>query len=85
MRDIVDGIPSNIEEFGIEEAGPVPVSHADLVRLPESTVELSHEQEIAIQQSIGAVPPDENGITVYLTAIQTFERLTKIHNGNLHT
>lgn len=51
VRDIVDGIPSNIEESGIEEAGPVPVSHADLVRVPESTVELSHEQEIAIQQS----------------------------------
>ena len=84
MQDIVDGISSNIEEFGIEKVRPIPVSHADLVRVPESTVELSHEQEITIQQSIGAVPPDENGITAYLTAIQTFERLTTTHNGNLH-
>ena len=54
VRDIVDGIASNIEEFGIDEAGPVPVSHADLVSVPQSAIQLSHEQEIAIQQSIGA-------------------------------
>ena len=85
VRDIVDGIPSNIEEFRIEEASPVPVFHADLVSVPQSTVELSHEQEIAIQQSIGAVPPDENGITAYLTAIQAFERLINSCNENPHT
>ena len=76
VRDIVDGIPSNIDEFGIEEAGPVPVSHADLVSVPQSTVELSHEQELAIHQSIGTVTPDENGITAYITAVEAFERLT---------
>ena len=39
--DIVDGVPSNIEDFGIEE-GPVPTSYPDLVSVPQSTVEVSY-------------------------------------------
>ncbi|CAB4006532.1 Hypothetical predicted protein, partial [Paramuricea clavata] len=75
VRDIVDGVPNNVEDFGIEEEGPVPTSHPDLVSVPQSTVEVSYEQETAIQQAIAAVPLDENGITSYLTALSAFERL----------
>ena len=40
--DIVNGVPSNVEDFGIEEEGPVPTSHPDLVSVPQSTVEVSY-------------------------------------------
>ncbi len=32
VRDIVDGIPANTEEFGIEEEGPVSTSHPDSIQ-----------------------------------------------------
>ncbi len=69
VGDIVDGIPVNTEEFGIEEEGPVPTSHPDSIVVPRSTVQLSNEQGATIQRAIEMVQRDDNGITAYLAAL----------------
>ena len=74
VQDVVDGIPNNMEEFGIEENGPVPCLHQDLVSVPQSTIQISEEQGRAIGQAVGAISLDEIGINAYVSVVLTIER-----------
>lgn len=69
VRDVVDGDIVNLEEFGIEEEGPVPNLYSELVTVPQSSIQLSEEEEGIIQQAVAAVPPDDNGIMAYTSAL----------------
>ena len=63
MRDVIEGENVNLEEYGIEEEGPVPlIEESETVAVPESP-------------DLSAVPPDENGIMAYLTAVGVLARL----------
>ena len=73
VQDVICGNSDVFEDFGIEKQGPVPTLHSDLVNFPRSTVELSVEEETAIQQAVDAIPPGENGVTFYIGALQAFE------------
>ena len=73
VQDVISGNSNSFEDFGIEEEGPVTTLHSDLVNVPQSTIQLSVEEDTTIQHSINAIPPDENGITAYIAALQAFE------------
>ena len=78
VQDVICNNSVNSEDFGIEEEGPVPTLHPPVVTVPQSTIQLSAEDETTIQQAVTLIPPDENGITSYIAALQTFERVHSI-------
>ena len=41
VRDVIDNESLNVDEFGIEEEGPVPALEANSVVVPESPIHLS--------------------------------------------
>ena len=76
VRDVIEGENVNLEEFGIEEEGPVPlIEESETVAVPESPIQLSDAEELLLRQELSAVPPDENGIMAYLTAVGVLARL----------
>ena len=75
VQDVIQNNSVDLEAFGIEEEGPVPTYHPAEITVPQSTVELTVEDETIVQDAIRAIPPDENGITSYVAALQAFESL----------
>ena len=75
IRDVVDGEIVDLEEFGIEEEGPVPNLENGSVPIPESLIQLSEAEEVTIQEEIAEVPPDDNGIMAYLVALTAVRRI----------
>ncbi len=75
VQDVISNNSVNFEDFGIEEEGPVPTLHPPLVTVPQSNIELSPEDETTIQEAVSTIPPDENGITSYIAALQAMERV----------
>ena len=65
-----------MEEFGIEEYGPVPnLEENGSVPIPESLIQLSEAEEVTIQEEIAEGPPDDNGIMAYLVALTAVRRI----------
>ena len=78
VRDVVEGEHVNVEEFGIEEEGPVPiVQRNQAVTIPESPIHLSDAEELRLRQEMSAVSLDENGIMSYLIALAVLLRLAQ--------
>ena len=76
MRDVIECENVNLEEYGIEEEDPVPlIEESETVAVPESPIQLSDAEELLLRQDLSAVPPDENGIMAYLTAVGVLARL----------
>ena len=75
VQDVIQNNSVDLEDFGIEEEGPVPTCHPAEITVPQSAVELTVEDETIVQDAIRAIPPDENGITSYVAALQAFESL----------
>jgi hypothetical protein len=74
VQDVICNNSVNFEYFGIEEKGSVPTLHPPLVTVPQSNIELSAEDKTTIQEAVSTIPPDENGITSYIAALQAMER-----------
>ena len=66
IRDVIDNESLNLNEFGIEEEGPVPALEAASVVVPESPINLSDESVNALHQAISHVPLDDDGIVYYI-------------------
>lgn len=76
VRDVIDNGSVELDDFGIEEEGPVPaLDDGSCVVVPESPIHLSGENLNALHQAIASAPSDDNGIVSYITAITTFERI----------
>ena len=69
VQDVIQNNSVDLEDFGIEEEGPAEIT------VPQSTVELTVEDETIVQDAVHAIPPDEYGITSYIAALQAFESL----------
>lgn len=68
VRDVIDGDVNNMEELDIDE-GSLPNTHPGLVTVPQSSLQLTHEEEEIVQQAVSSVPSDNNGITAYMAAL----------------
>ena len=62
VRDVINNESLNLDEFGIEEEGPVPALEAAFVVVPESPINLSDESVNALHQAISHVPLADDGI-----------------------
>ena len=71
VRDVVNNEPEieNLDEYGVEEEGPVPNLYSESVPVPHSSIHLSEENDIILQHAIAAVPLDDNGISAYVAAL----------------
>ena len=72
---MIDNESLNLDEFGIEEEGPVPALEAASVVVPESRINLSYESVNALHQAISHVPLDDNGIVYYMETVATLDRI----------
>ena len=68
VRDVIDGDVNNMEELDIDE-GSLPNTHPGLVTVPQSYLQLTHEEEEIVQQAVSSVPSDKNGKTAYMAAL----------------
>lgn len=71
VTDVVNNEPEieNLDEYGVEEDGPVPNLYSESVSVPESHIHLSEENERTLQHGIAAVPLDDNGISAYAASL----------------
>lgn len=67
VRDVCDPVPENVESFGIDDGGPLPLHESEDVVVPVTTLPLTSEQlnqlEGVARQSLSS---DELGVTTYL-------------------
>ena len=75
VRDVIDNEHCNVDDFGIEEEGPVPALDTASVVVPQSPIHLSDESVDALLQAISHVPLDNNGIVYYMEAVATLDRI----------
>ena len=68
VKDVIDGDVNNMEELDIDEDS-LPNTHPGLGAVPQSSLQLTHEEEEIVQQAVSSVPSDNNGITAYMAAL----------------
>lgn len=67
VRDVCDPVPHDVESFGVDEDGPLPLHGSDSVEVPATPVHFNSEQLDELQRVIR----DHNGepdLHIYLEA-----------------
>lgn len=75
VRDVIDDVSLNLDEFGIEEEGPVPALESASVVVPESPIHLSDANLHTLHQAVSHIPLDNNGIAYFIEAVVTLDRI----------
>ena len=75
IRDVIDNQSLNLDEFGIEEEGPVPALEAASLVVPESPISLSYESVNALHQAIYHVPLEDDEIVYYMERVATLDKM----------
>ena len=77
VRNVVDE-EINPEEYGVDEEGPVPaLENEQSVVVPEIPVFISQQDLSTFQETVAAVPSENNGIMQYMVALATITRIIK--------
>ena len=75
VRNVVDE-EINPEEYGVDEEGPVPaLENEQSVVVPEIPVFISQPNLATFQETVAAVPSENNGIMQYMVALATITRI----------
>lgn len=69
VRDICEDVPNNVEYFGVDEEGPLPLDDVDRVEVPETPVPVSNTQLEELQQCVEQ-GDDNFGIETFVRARQ---------------
>ena len=75
VRNVVDE-EINPEGYGVDEEGPVPaLENEQSVVVPEIPVFISQQDLATFQETVAAVPSENNGIMKYMVALATITRI----------
>ena len=72
---MIDNENLTLDEFGIEEEGPVPALVAASLVVPESPINLSYESVNTLHQAISHVPLNDDGIVYYMETVATLDKM----------